>query len=150
MKSLTRFTHTLIAAVIAMTALFLPPAMAATPNYSQAVTGVEVIPIQLSGQYTADVTAVTRFALPFPARVVGVSASARASGGTSPTLTVDLQDDGTSILSSPVSVTAGSVAEATISTLAVADESVMTIDLAIGGTNPTWDDITVFVTAVRQ
>lgn len=150
MKSLKRFTHTLIAAAIAMLALFLPPAMAATPNYSQAVAGVEVIPIQLSGQYTANVTAVTRFALPFPARVVGVSASARASGGTSPTLTVDLLDDGTSILSSPVSVTAGSVAEATISTAAVADESVMTVNLAIGGSSPTWDDITLFVTVIRQ
>lgn len=130
--------------------LFSAPVAAATSNYSQAITGVEVISIQLSGQYTANTTAVSRFALPFPARVVGVTAAARASGGTTPTLTVDLLDDGTSVLSAPVSVTAGSVSEGTIANAAVADESVMTINLAITGTSPTWNDITILVTVVRQ
>ena len=137
-------------AMVVMTGLPAAPAQASTPNYSVAVPGVEVIPIQLSGQYTSTTAAVARFQLPFKARVIGVSASARASGGTSPTLTVDVQDDGTTILSSPVSVTAGSVSEGTISAPAVADESVMTVDLAIGGTSPTWDDITVLVTVVRE
>lgn len=149
MKRLNTLITTLLATVFSL-ALFATPVAAATSNFSQAVAGVEVIPILISGQRTANVTAVTRFALPFAARVIGVSASARASGGTTPTLTVDLLDDGTTVLSAPVAVTAGAVSEATIATPAVADESVMTVNLAITGTNPTWDDITVFVTVVRQ
>ncbi len=125
-------------------------AHAATTNYSAAVPGVVLIPLQLSGQYTANTTAVVRFALPFPARIVGVTASARASGGTTPTLTVDLLDDGVTVLSAPVSVTAGSVAEGAVSAPTISDESVMTVNLAIGGTSPTWNDITIMVTAVRR
>lgn len=146
MKRLTSF----ISAVILSLAIFSATVFAATPNYSPAVPGVVVIPVQLSGQYTTSTTAVSRFALPFAARVVGVSASARASGGTTPTLTVDVLDDGTTLLSAPVSVTAGAVAEGTVSVPVVADESVVTLNLAIGGTTPTWDDITVFLTVVRQ
>jgi len=138
----------LILALLAVVAM--PSARAVTPNYAIAVPGVVTIPIQLSGQYTTNTTAVARFAMPFKARVIGVSASARASGGTSPTLTVDLQDDGTSVLSAPVGVTAGSVSEGTIANPLVADESVMTVNLAIGGTSPTWDDITILITVVRQ
>lgn len=122
---------------------------AATQNYSVAIPGVVVVPLQLSGQYTATEVAVVRFALPFKARLVGASASARASGGTSPTLTVDVQDDAASVLSAPVAVTAGAVAEAVITAAAIADESVITIDLAITGTSPTWDDITILLTFVR-
>lgn len=120
-----------------------------TPNIPISTPGVVLVPLQLPGQYTADVTAVSRFKLPFAARVVGVSASARASGGSAPTLTVDVLDDGTSVLLAPIAVTAGAVAEGTVASPAVADESVITVDLAIGGTNPTWDDITVLLTLVR-
>ena len=126
------------------------PAPAATANYAIAIPGVLVIPVQLSGQVTTTTAAVVRFQIPFAANVIGVSASARASGGTTPTLTVDVQDDGTTILSAPVSVTAGAVAEAAIATASVADESEITIDLAITGSSPTWDDITVLITVVRQ
>ena len=126
------------------------PVAAATQNYSLAVPGVVTVPLQLSGQYTATETDVVTFALPFKARVLGVSASARASGGTTPTLTVNVLDDGTTILSAPLSVTAGSVSEATVSAPSVADESVVTVDLAITGTSPTWDDITVLITVIRE
>lgn len=149
MKAISKTVLSMVVALLVMLPLLGTPAQAATPNYSVAVPGVQVIPIQLSGQYTTNVTAVARFQLPFPARVIGVSASARASGGTTPTLTVDVLDDGTSVVSSAVSVTAGSVSEGTVANAAVADESVITVDLAIGGTSPTWDDITVLVTVVR-
>lgn len=135
--------------VFCLTLPMQPVAVAATQNYSVAFPGVVTIPIQVSGQYTATTAAVARFKLPFAARVIGVSCSARASGGTSPTLTIDVNDDGTTILSGDVTVTAGSVSEGTISTAAVADESVVTVDLTIGGTSPTWDDITVLITVVR-
>ncbi|MBF0093986.1 MAG: hypothetical protein HQL34_05515 [Alphaproteobacteria bacterium] len=114
-----------------------------------ATPGVFALPLLIAGQRTATAVAVARFTLPFAVKLLGVSASARASGGTTPTLTVDVQDDGVSVLSTPLAVTAGAVAEGTVSAAAVADESEITVDLAIGGTNPTWDDITVLVTAVR-
>lgn len=121
---------------------------AATQNLATSYD-VQLVPIHISGQYTSTTADVAQFKLPFPGYVVGVSATARASGGTSPTLTVDVQDDGTSILSSAISITAGTVSEGTVSSATIADESEITIDLAIGGTSPTWDDITVLLTIVR-
>lgn len=152
MRNLFRNTlYTVAAALLALGAVLAAtaPAAAATPNYAVAVADMEVITLHLSGQYTASTTAVARFAMPFPCRIVGVAASARASGGTSPTLTVDLKDDGTSVLSSAISVTAGSIAEGTVANPTVGDESAMTLDFTIGGTTPTWNDITVLVTVVR-
>jgi len=138
-------------AALLVVAALLPvgAARAATANYSLAIPGVQVIPIQLAGQYTATVTPAS-FKIPFGVTLIGVSATARASGGTSPTLTVDVKDDGTSVLSSPVAVTAGSVSEGTISTATIADESVIDIVLTIGGSTPTWNDITVLLTVVRR
>lgn len=118
-----------------------------TPGLS--TPGVFPLPIHLAGQHTADRTAVSRIKLPFPAKILGVSVSARASGGTTPTLAVDVQAGGTTILSAPISVTAGAVAEGTVATDTIADEAILTVDLAIGGTNPTWDDLDVLLTLVR-
>lgn len=125
-------------------------AQAATPNYAVG-TGVDVvvIPLHISGQYTATTVAVARFTLPFKAQLIGVSASARASGGTTPTLTVDVLEAAVSVLSTPVAVTAGAVSEATITDANLADESAITVNLAITGTSPTWNDIVVFITVVR-
>lgn len=125
------------------------PAFAATNVPSVATPGVVLIPIEISGQRTADVAGVARIKLPFAAKLLGVSASARASGGTTPTLTVDVKVGANSLLSAPISVTAGSVAEGTVTTSAIADETVLVVNLAITGTNPTWDDITVLLTVVR-
>lgn len=140
-----------IAAIFAFVTVFAPvgAAFAATPNYAPAYN-VVVIPFHISGQYTTTTTAVVRFALPFPAKLVGVGASARASGGTTPTLTVDLKAGGTTVISAPISVTAGAYAEGTVATSALADEAAITVDLTIGGTSPTWNDIVVFITVVRQ
>ena len=107
-------------------------------------------PLHFDGQFTATSNPVAKFVLPFGAKLIGVSANARASGGTSPTLTVDLEDDGTSVLSSAISITAGTVSEGTIANATIADESVMEVVLTIGGTSPTWDDITVLLTLVRN
>lgn len=128
----------------------LDMARADTSNISVATPGVVLLPVHLQGQHTTDVTAAARIKLPFPAKVLGVSASARASGGTTPTLTVDVLDDGTSVLSAPVSVTAGSVSEGTVTSTGIGDESLLTVNLAIGGTTPTWDDIDVLVTLIRN
>lgn len=142
-------TLALIATVLSATMLNVP-ARAETPNFSLSTPGIVLMTIHLPGQYIADVTAVSRIKLPFKAKVLGVSASARASGGTSPTLTVDVQDDGTTILSAPVAVTAGAVAEATLASPQIADESVVTVDLVITGTSPTWDDVDILLTLIRN
>lgn len=139
-----------LVAAVAIGALFaLPPAYAATPNFAPS-TSVYVIPIQISKQWTTTTTNVVRFAIPFKARLVGVSASARVSGGTTPTLTVDVLKGGVTVLSAPVTVTAGAVAEGTVTVPTLEDESVITMTLTIGGTTPTWDDITVLLTVVRN
>lgn len=124
-------------------------AQAATKNFSEVIPGIQVVPLQISKQYTATTANVVKFQLPFKAEVLGVSATARASGGTSPTLTVDVKEGGTTILSSAISVTAGTVSEGTVSDTSLADESTITVDLTIGGTSPTWDDITVLLTLRR-
>lgn len=141
-----------IAAGLALLALSLlaSKADAATTNCAMGGCDVVVIPLHISGQYTASTTAVARFQLPFEANVLGVSASARASGGTSPTLTVDVKEGGVTIMSAPISVTAGSVTEGTVTDILLADEAAMTVDLTIGGTSPTWNDIVVLVTLARR
>lgn len=123
-------------------------AYAATPNQAPAAP-VQVIAFHLSGQYTATAADVVKFNLPYAAQLIGVQATARASGGTSPTLTVDVQEGAGSVLSSAMSITAGTVAEGTITDASLADEAAMTVDLTIGGTSPTWNDITVLLTLVR-
>ena len=126
-------------------------ASAATANITPAISGVLVLPIHISGQVTATVANVVQFTLPFAAKVLGVSVTARASGGTSPTLTVMVEDDGVDILTGAISITAGTVSEgALIATPVIADESEITIDLVIGGSSPTWDDITVLTTLIRR
>lgn len=125
-------------------------AQGTTPNVAVGAGDVVVIPLHISGQYTATTAGVAKFTLPFEANVLGVSATARASGGTSPTLTIDVKEGGTTILSAPVSITAGTVAEGTVTDALLADESTMTVDFTIGGTSPTWNDMTVLVTLVRR
>lgn len=122
---------------------------AATTNYSEVINGIQVVPIALPGQYTAT-AATVKFRLPFKAEVLGVSATARASGGTGPILEVDLTEDGTSILSSPMNITAGAITEGTVSDKSLADESSVGIQLNIRGVDsPTWNDITTLMTIRR-
>lgn len=147
--SIKRLTAAFMVGVLAIASVLAPThAFAATQNYALG-TPVMVLPFHISGQYTATTAGVVKFLIPFKAKLIGVSASARASGGTSPTLTVDVLNGATSLLSAPVSITAGTPAEATITTSAIADESTINVNLAITGTSPTWNDITVILTLVR-
>lgn len=144
-----------LAAAIALAAVAAPLALvpgvqAATPNVAVGAGQVVVIPLHLSKQYTVSLTAEARFKMPFACDMLGVAASARASGGTSPTLTIDVKEAGTTILSSAITVTAGSVAEGTITDAAIADEAEITVDLTIGGTSPTWDGVMVLLTCARK
>ncbi len=156
MKTLLKPVYGLLAAAVLAVALAvaLPAtqAQAATPNVAVGAGQVVVIPFHISGQYTATSGAVVKFNMPFPCDVLGVGATARASGGTTPTLTVDVLAGGSpaSILSSAISITAGTYSEGTVSTAAIADETPVQVNLTIGGTSPTWNDITVLITVVRK
>jgi hypothetical protein len=144
------FVAAALAASFVWTSFAPTPAQAATPNVAVGAGQVGVITLHVSGQYTTSLTAVSRFAMPFPARVLGVGASARASGGTSPTLTVDLKSGGTTMLSAPFAVTAGAYSEGTLTVNTVPDENAITVDFAITGTSPTWNDITIIITYARR
>lgn len=142
--------HVLIGAALSLAAIMtMPAAVADTQNYNLSAQQ-QVIPFHISGQYTATTAAVVRFKLPYAVKLVGVSATARASGGTTPTLSVDVKEAGTTVLSAPVAVTAGAVSEGTVSDSLLADESIITADLTIGGTSPTWNDIVLLLTVVRR
>jgi hypothetical protein len=125
-------------------------AHAATVNISPASSNYHILTFPLNRQYTATTAGVLRFKMPYPAILITVQATARASGGTSPTLTVDILETAVSVLSAPVSVTAGTVSEATITDANIADEAVVTANLAITGTSPTWDDITIVLVIARK
>lgn len=121
---------------------------AATANYASAYN-IETISVMVAGQRTATVTP-WKQTLPYPAKLIGVTAYCRASGGTTPTLTIDIAEGGTSVLSSAISITADTIATGTISDSALADEATMTMVMTIGGTNPTWDDCSVLLTLLRK
>jgi hypothetical protein len=147
-----RFKVSLIIMMLLVVVMwFIAPALAsaATANPSTSSTGYVMIPFQISGQWTATTTSVVKFKIPWPHKLLYVGATARASGGTTPTLTVDVKMAGTSVLSSAMSITAGTITDGTISTSTLTDESTITIDLTIGGTSPTWNDVTVFLAVKR-
>lgn len=146
-----KLKHSLLSlGVLALSAIaWAPAAVADTQNYGLGVQQ-QIIPFHISGQYTATTAGVVRFKLPYAAKLVGVSATARASGGTTPTLAVDVKEAGTTVLSAPIAITAGTVSEGTVSDSLLADESTITADLTIGGTSPTWNDIVLLLTVVRR
>lgn len=151
LRVLKNFAAAAVLAILALSVITpVHDVRADTPNIAIATPGVVLVPVHLQGQFTATVTSAATLKLPFPAKVVGVSATARASGGTTPTLTVDVLDDASSVLSAPISVTAGAISEGAVATAKIADESVLTIDLTIGGGTPTWDDVDVLLTLVRN
>ena len=113
-----------------------------------------LLPIHIAGQRTADAVEAALVKLPFKADIVECSATARASGGTSPTLAIDVQVGTTSILTEGMDITAGTVTTVTLTDavggVAVADGDEISVDLDVGGTSPTWDDITVLLTLARK
>jgi len=104
------------------------------------------VALHCARQLTASVTSLFAFRMPFAAELADVSATARASSGTAPTLSIDVLEDGISVLASPINVTAGIVTVGSISDSSIADGAKITVDATIGGTTPTWDDITVLLT----
>jgi hypothetical protein len=112
--------------------------------------GVLVLPFVFAGASAATAAARARFDLPFAAKLLGVQASARSATGTDPTLDIDVQADGESVLDAEIAVTAAAVTHGVIATDRLADEAELTIDFTIGGSSsPTFNDVQVVLTLVR-
>ena len=139
-----------VASVIlsALVGLLAAPVFAATTNVSPGSAGYMQLPIHISGQYTASTTAVAKWLAPMPCEVYHVSATARASGGASPTLSVVFKNGASTV--STMAVTAGAITEGVLANTTVADEATLSIDFTIGGTSPTWNDIMVLVGCKRN
>lgn len=116
----------------------------AITNYGDHVPGLMMLPIFL-GTVDADVTKKVGFKMPWKCDLYGVRTFARASSGTTPTLTVDVLEGGVSMLSAPVAVVADTYTDATISDGQIADEANLTMDVAVSGTTPVFSDVTVLL-----
>jgi hypothetical protein len=100
--------------------------------------------VVLSGQRTATVEGIPLTLPDWACTISNVHVTARASGGTDPTCTVDIKAGATSKLAAPVSVTAGSWTAGTPhATPSITAAAVLTATLTIGGDTPTWDDIAI-------
>lgn len=132
-------------------ASLITPALAATSNPSPGSSGYMVVPLTFSRTITATVTPIA-FTVPYPARLVSVSAYVRDVdvADTNETYTVDIQEAGTTVLSATMAFTAdGQTKTGTISDAAIADESAMTVVVTLGGTTPSLTDLTVMLVLKR-
>jgi Flp pilus assembly protein CpaB len=138
---------------LAMVLVAMTGAFAATGNPSPASSGYQAIIIPVNNITAAGtLTAQASFKMPWPATVVYATTYARASSGTTPTLTLNLKSSTNSMFASACSVVASTVTECTLSTtnVTLADESTITVDSVAGGTTPTFTDITFVVWVKRQ
>lgn len=116
-------------------------AQAATENPSPGSPGywTTILPIMGSFTSTSAMSNIVSFKSPWDATLMGFQAIAQTSG--SGGMTVNFKEAGTTVLSTPVAINTKTVAEAVVSDASIADEALMSIDLAItsGGTwkNPT-------------
>jgi len=143
---------TLVVMFLTLGMLFLPGiSKAATTNYSEVITGIQIVPLTFSRTITATATPIT-FRIPFKAQVIGVSAHAKVldSADGNETYTVDIKEGGTSILSSALSLAAqNTLYEAAVSDTSIADEATVTVVVTLGGTTPSLTDLTVLLTIRR-
>jgi hypothetical protein len=106
--------------------------IAAVTNPSPASSGYYslVLPISLTMNSTNDGTGVYRFKMPWPATLVGVSASVQNTGSGN-TVTFDVTEGGVSVLSAPITANETTVTEGTISDSAIADEATIGINMSV-------------------
>ena len=129
------------------------PAGAATTNPSPASSGYMVLPLIFDRTVsTASTPVIARLKMPFPATVVGVTASCETAdyASTDETYKIDVLEAGTTILSAPISmVAADTVYAGTLADSALADESVVTVTLDVAGTTPSVTDVSVLLVLKR-
>lgn len=135
-----------LAAIALVPAIAPKPAAAAVTNMSSGIGDVVVIPLHLSGTYSATIAAVAKFKMPFPCKMIGVGSVPNALTGVNNT--VDVLLGGVSILSAAMATTAGTYTEGTITTSTITDEGTVSVDLTIPA--GTLVDTTVLLTCVRR
>lgn len=107
------------------------------------------IALSVNGQETATVDPAATFQMPFAATLVEVSVCARDidTTDTDETYTVDIEEAGTTVLSSAISITADNTpVVGTVSDSTIADNAKIEAVLTLGGTTPTIDDLTILLT----
>jgi len=107
------------------------------------------VALSVNGQESATVDPAAVFQMPFAATLVEVSVGARDidTGDGNETYTVDLEESGTSVLDSAISITADATpVVGTISDDSIADNAKLEVVLTLGGTSPAIDDLTVLLT----
>lgn len=128
-------------------------AFAVTSNPSPASPGYTPMVIPIMGTYSSTQT-VVKFKAPNGYKLQHASVTARAVAGTSPTLTVDILNGATSLLSTPVSVAAGTITDAVLTTSPlISDEGTVNINFARGGSYSSgqgWKDITLMLLLKRR
>jgi hypothetical protein len=133
--------------------MFAYPAFSATANPSPSSPGYTPVVLPIMGTYSSTQT-VMKWKAPTGYRVVHASVFARAVSGSTPTLTVDVLTGSTSVLSTPVTVTAGTITDAVLATSPVlADEGTVNVNFTKGGTYTSgqgWKDITLFMLLKRR
>lgn len=104
------------------------------------------------GTRTADVTEVVSFDAPYDGKLVFFEVTAKSAAGTSPTMTVDIQQGTTSMLASVVAITAAARTEATLAASPTfLKDAQISVDLDIGGTdNPSFVDVCVSAVFERR
>lgn len=125
--------------------------LAATSNPSPASTGFTPMVIPIQGTYsstTAD-AGIVKFKAPSGYKIVTVNANAKAVTGTNPTMKFRVKSGAFTNYSGTLTA-AGSPADLTAgSTVKIADESTVVIDMVSGGTSPKWRDLTLFILLKR-
>jgi hypothetical protein len=130
------------------------PGMAATSNPSSGSTGYEMVVLHMPGVYTSTITPI-KFKVPWPYRVVSISAYARALNtvGTG-TYTVDVKQGSTSLLSTAIPIPSpeyDTIIDGTLATTpTITDEATVSVLLTLGGTSPEITDVTVLMAVKRQ
>lgn len=118
-------------------------------DFKTPVNSYFTIALSVNGQETATLDPAGTFQMPFAATLIEVSATARDIDLTTEdeTYTVDLEEAGTTVLSSAIAIVADNTpVVGTIADAAIADNAKMEVVLTLGGTTPVLDDLTVLLT----
>ena len=123
--------------------------MAAVSNPSPGSPGYMMVILPMNGNHTSSTTNAIRFKMPWPATLLGASAIVRTSGAAG-TMTIDVTETGTTVLSGAISVNPTTVTEGTIADSAIADEAVIGITTTISSAGAIWVDPTVQLNFKRK
>lgn len=107
------------------------------------------IALHHEGQETTTLDPAATFQMPFAATLVEVSVCARDIDTTDAdeTYTVDLEEAGTTVLGSAITISADNTpVVGSVSDSAIADNAKMEVVVTLGGTTPAIDDLTVLLT----